>query len=241
MKKILVAALAVSAISAMAETKPYYGASVGYTFGQPSGYLGTEETNSSVTNKYGTGGGNIIPLSIHAGIMDNSVVGAEIEGTYLLGLEQETDKSSTSLSSTTTKNTLSGTLVTPSIVIAAKGPFTPYAKFGMVFGFGLTGTSKMTGDQTTQHEYTGGTAFGFQGALGGEFKAPGQEKLGFTIELAAQSLKWAPTEDKKTDDAGAVTTTTLVDEHSYTAKNEDLKQVFDLSSLAIKVGFNYHM
>jgi hypothetical protein len=246
MKKILVAALAVSAISAMAETKPYFGASVGYALGQPSGNLGYERSTSatgsitSINNKYGTLGGNMLPISAHAGIMDNSVVGAEIAATYILGLEQETGKVS-GIASSTDKTTLSGMLLAPSIVIAAKGPFTPYAKFGVLLGFGMQAVTKTTGDYTEKDEYSGGTAFGFQGALGGEFKAPGQDKLGFTVELAAQSLKWAPTEDKNTDDAGTVTTKSLVDEHSISTKNESNKPVMDLSNLAIKVGFNYHM
>jgi len=240
MKKILVAALAVSAASSMAVVKPYVGASVGYTLGQPSGVLGTDATSSSPENIYGTYAGKAIPLGVHAGVIDNDVVGAQLDLSYLLGQEQDISKQT----DYKIKSTLTGVLLTPSIVVAAKGPFTPYAKFGLVFGFGLTDEQKVDGAKI---EYTGGTAFGFEGALGGEFKV--QERLGLTVELAAQSLKWAPTDAKITGN-NLSKSYTLEDDGKSDGDIESLasatgstarKPVYDLSNLAIKVGFNYHM
>lgn len=227
MKKILVAALAVSAASSMAVVKPYVGASIGYTLGQPSGRLGIESTSNSEENIYGTYGGNAIPVGVHAGVIDNDVVGAQVDLSYFLGQEQDVNKETTG----NTKSTVSGVLLTPSVVIAAKGPFTPYAKFGLVFGFNMKNEFKTNGIKT---EYTGGTAFGFEGALGGEFKM--QERLGLTVELAAQSLKWAPTESEALG-----ITTSYEDDVNTTTTTTKLKNVQDLSNLAIKVGFNYHM
>jgi hypothetical protein len=226
MKKTL-AILALTAASSFAVVKPYVGASVGYTLGQPSGNLGTESTASTDENIYGTLGGGAIPLSVHAGVIDNGVVGAQIGMTYLMGQELEVDKES----GVTTKSTLSGVLLTPAVVIAAKGPFTPFAKFGLVFGTNMKNEFKTSGIKT---EYTGGTAFGFEGALGGEFAV--QERLGLTLEVAAQSLKWAPTESET-----AGVSRTYEDEINSTTGNVGLKRVQDLSNLAIKIGFNYRM
>lgn len=226
MKKTL-AILALTAASSFAVVKPYVGASIGYTLGQPSGILGVESNANSKENIYGTYGGGAIPMGVHAGVIDNGVVGAQIGMTYLMGQEQNIEKSVAG----TVKSTVSGVLVTPSVVIAAKGPFTPFAKFGLVFGLNMLDEQKMNGSKA---EFTGGTAFGFEGALGGEFAV--QERLGLTVEVAAQSLKWAPTEIETAGITGS-----FEDEVVTGTNNTGLKDVRDLSNLAIKIGFNYRM
>ncbi|MEN9353630.1 MAG: hypothetical protein RL318_955 [Fibrobacterota bacterium] len=238
MKKTL-AILSLAAASSFAVVKPYFGASLGYTLGQPSSNIGEEETSSSTKAVYGSPAGNAIPLGVHFGVMDNDVVGAQLDVSYLMGQEQETGKSPTGSS----KSTLSGLLLTPSVVIAAKGPFTPYAKFGMIVGVNMSLDQKTTNaGGSVKNEFTGGTAFGFEGALGGEFKL--RERMGITLEFAAQNIKWAPTEGTNTSITGLginQTTTSYVDEHTIGAAHEALKEPKDLSNLAIKIGINYHL
>ncbi len=233
MKKILSLSLCLGAVSAMAEIKPYVGASLGYTLGQPSGVLGTDKSSANVTkNIYGTDGGSALQMGVHGGVMDNGVVGAELGITYHNGMEQEVEKTLTG----TTKRSVSGTLLTPSVVIAAKGPFVPYAKFGLVLGLGM---GLEVSSPEGKGEASGGAAFGLAGALGGEFAL--QEKLGLTVELGAQSVKWCPSEGTSIS-SGISSATTFVDEvNTNSTANEELKTSYDLSNLAIKIGLNYHL
>lgn len=257
MKKILALSLCIGAVSAMAEMKPYFGGSLGYAFGLPSNVIGSNSSYSyntvnstSASNGsriFGSLGADALALSLHGGAMDNGVVGAELGLEYLKGFEQDLGKSTdsyiTSTGTTTTTSTdtwtHSGFFLTPAVVIAAKGPFTPYAKFGLVLGLGQTGTMtshdvSATKDTTTKFEYSGGMSFGISGALGGEYR-PNQH-LGLFAELNARSVTWSPGKY-----VNGTRSRTLEDtwNSSDTTKAGSVRIPF--SAVQLKIGVNYHL
>jgi|GEM_PF-1249413 len=156
-------------------------------------------------------------------------------------------------------------LAIPSIIfITAFNEFKPYLKIGAVIGMAnLTYSVKTTQVQPVNTNsleaeslYNGGLAFGYNTAIGIEYKA--EEHVGLILEIDDRSLSYAPTkgklnkdivngEDHLSTDPVDIKETDFVDEINYSNGTSDpnkpsqqLKSSYPFSSVSISVGVKYN-
>jgi hypothetical protein len=226
---LLMSFLAVGLMSSNASAQgAYVNVGAGFGFGDGSmsdyntEYVSTDgvvsvDKQTAVFGSLGSG----LNVGAGFGFMFNENFGAELGVNYLIGSTFTTTEDRTTTSTvagsggggsiTTTSNSaftssMSANMlrINPSLVIMGNGDkIKPYAKFGVMLGFGsATSTDKdvstttSTGSATTTSEYnttmemTGGIGFGFSGALGAAYGL--SDNMSLFAELNMNNMSWAP-------------------------------------------------
>jgi len=227
MKVLFVSILALGAVSSFASADPYIGGAVGAALGVPGRTMGVDDNE----NIYGTEGGSTLHLDIHAGLKGSTGVGGELGLEWGRGSKQLMDRAG----SAKTESAVSGIYLTPALVVATKGTFAPYAKFGMVVGFAMSKIEDNTVEVArvlykTRTEYTGGNAMGFLGAVGAEIRAT--PRAGIVLEIQGRNVVWTPEESE----TGVVT-----HYDDSPSASQARKASIDLSSLQLRLGLNYSL
>ena len=227
---LLMSFLAVGLMSSNAGAQgAYVNVGAGFGFGDGSmsdyntEYVSTDgvvsvDKQTAVFGSLGSG----LNVGAGFGFMFNENFGAELGVNYLIGSTFTTTEDRTTTNTvagsggggsiTTTSNSaftssMSANIlrINPSLVLMGGGDkIKPYAKFGMILGFGIlmesidgSSSSTTTGSPTTSSEYriygekSGGLGFGFSGALGAAFSL--SDKMSLYAEMNMNNMSWAPT------------------------------------------------
>ena len=216
-----------------------------------------EQVNVSLGKGFNVGGA--------FGYMFNNNIGAELGISYLLGGNTTVKNSSNdnfggSVDNRTTNITISSNMfrINPSLVIASGfEKINPYAKFGLVLGFGsimYDVNENDNGDiRLMKIKLNGGIALGLNAGVGALFKL--SDKMTFFSELNMVNLSYAPTNGEKTestkngvDELPNMTTREkqieFVDSYTFSGGNpppysqpsQELKQKFPLGSFGLNFG-----
>jgi hypothetical protein len=211
MKKIILS-LAFNCILALgiqAQQGLYVGAGFGYGFRAGSTITGSnanaDGSSKIVKGSYGAG---MIP-NLSVGYLFTKSIGAQLDLGYLIGTKAEV-KDENGNSRGTTDYRANSFYLNPSLVIRAntESKFVPYAKLGLFFGVGNSGTVKqdqsnysgaqqLTQTNESKLQYKGGISTGVTSAFGLDIML--SDKLAVFGELTGRLASWAP--------------------HSYTATN----------------------
>ena len=259
----------------------YAGFNVGYSWGNPaSATLGSNhssihntDTVSIVAGSYGKG----LPLAVTAGYQFNEHIAAELELEYFFGAGYQfrstyADSNSYSNYYVTTDNKISDISMfrfNPAFKISTGNHVKIYMRLGVLisvaakyaseytftdnsYGF-LTGISSYT-TQDISEKYSHGTALGFNGAAGAEYKICNHVQL--FGEARFTSLSWAPAHSEVTkniingtDEIPLSTTSQLqtdfVNDYTVTfpldpsSPSKQFKHFVPFNSLGIKLGVVY--
>lgn len=199
----------------------YTGISMAYGMGLPVYSLGSSQKTSPSGTLYTLEKGNYgqgLIFGIKGGYMFKKNVGMEIDISYLIGSKKEfitssadTDTSAgivTLTEGTATLDKIKMLQLNPSVKLTLGEEVRPYLRMGIMLGLGtgytridqLTITTTGNVNDTTVTEiatdYSGGTAFGFNGAFGVDIDLT--DNLVLFGELSISSLSWAATESKIT-------------------------------------------
>lgn len=217
----------------------YINAGVGYGMAAGKSQVGsnitvaTATTEEGVYDSYGKG----LNFGLGIGYMFNENIGAELGISYLMGSTIDESITAPNFSgSTETKGKMIRLM--PAVKITTGDDMKPYAKFGLVLGMGskleydFSGSGDVgfgSGSVSETGEHSGGTSFGWMGAVGVEF--PAGDKLSVYVELNNINLTWAPDEYEYTytDNFGGSTTT-----ETKTIKFEDTDPDTDNSDVQLK-------
>ena len=199
-----------------------------------------ETTSHSYT--YGSFGEGI-NFQLGFGYNINPNIALELDGSYTLGKKFENTSGTTLV--TTSKwyaNTIS---IMPSVVIKAPmKDMTPYTRFGMVIGIPskfyeqtATGTGAPAG--TDKWKESGGSALGFQGAVGVSFKAGKQ--LGFFAEIFGIGMNYAPSKAENTETYTGQTLGQTITYQESGVNSATLQQTprYSFSSFGLNIGLSY--
>jgi hypothetical protein len=254
MKTAFFSTVILATMSATAAIHPYWGAGLGYAFDMPGDALGfdhrftmrdTVSTWSGET-RHGSMGAHAFALEAHVGILSDGILGGELELELLKGSARDESSYSAdyktptdnSNSSEKTRWNHSGVYLTPSVVLKGEGDIVPYGKFGPVFGLDMSATETTVGTgyySSGIKEYSGGLAYGFHGAFGGEYRP--NPHLAFFAELDARTLHWAPEKmenGKRTFSYGDSWNTS-------TDSTSSMGITFPMNSLQLRIGLNYRL
>jgi Outer membrane protein beta-barrel domain len=258
MKKILTLAIVVAALLPMAVSAQSLNVRVGVGY---TGNFGTD-VQYYEDEPYRIGWGRGVNVGASIGYQFNDFLQAELGFGYLLGLDRtiEYTSSSTETISGVTISTSekgedvysSGFLqIMPALTVGAfANDFAPYARFGVLIGFGggaiettststisttfLGVTSTTTSTGTGTNTYSGGIAFGFQGALGARYNV--SESFGIFAEIVSNNWTNNPT-TLEIEAGGTTTEYDLVDKPESATELQDTRNA--LNSLGINVGINF--
>lgn len=254
MKPTAISILAIAAVTASAALHPYWGIGTGYAFDVPGETMGFDSRSvlrdsSNVWSgelRHGSMGAHALALEAHVGILGDGILGGEFELEFLKGYARdeysraEDYKTSydTSYSTYKVRWKHSGIYLTPSVILKGEGRFAPYGKFGPVFGLDMSAsrTAIGTGDYPSSIEtYSGGTAFGFHGAFGGEYRP--NPHLAFFAELDARTINWSPETQQSGDRIIHLgdSWNTATDSTSF------MGYALPMNSLQLRVGLNYRL
>lgn len=241
----------------------YIKAGAGYHFATATGNLGgfnnyTSSSGSSATiEQVNVSFGKGIDFGGTFGYMFNENVGAEFGVSYLLGSKS---KAKDIYTGGTTECEYSAKMLrlNPAIVIAAGGEnINPYAKFGLIMGFGDILYTMEDNDQGDIYigkwKYNGGLAFGFSAGLGANFSL--NDVISLFAEVNMINMSYAPTKGEVTeatyngvDELPNMTTSEkeieFVDKYTYDYNNppsdsqprQELKIKHPFSSIGVNVG-----
>lgn len=245
---------------------------IGGGYGLPSSPINSEGF-SNLTDDGNTFTNEQIKLSLGKGInlngafgyMFNDNFGAELGVNYLMSSAWEaksTEISGTSFSDVTV-NTIdaSMTRINPMFVLQSESStITPYAKLGMVIGFGsikntISSTQKSFGNELKiagEVELSGGIGIGFNAAIGANFEIG--DNMFLFGELAFVNMSYSPTngeftkfsvngEDNLSDMDVSDKKVVFVDSYEQsgtqpsTEPSKDLKQKIPFGSVGLNIGF----
>ncbi|MDA8714574.1 outer membrane beta-barrel protein [Flavobacteriales bacterium] len=237
---LLMSFLVVGLLSSNASAQGAYvnvGAGFGFGDGSMSGSnsVSTNDgnTQTAVFGSLGSG----LNVGAGFGFMFNENFGAELGVNYLIGSEYTNTFDGT----TTTSGSGGGASITtnsggtysmsanllrinPSLVVMGGGDkIKPYAKFGVMLGFGTAtvsesftssstdGTTTTSSEGMSTSELSGGIGFGFSGALGASYSL--NDKMSLFAEMNMNNMSWAAMSgirltDTSTDTDPSGTTTT---------------------------------
>lgn len=246
----------------------YVNVNAGYNFQMGSSevvglYNYSENSNRETEEQIHTSLGKGLNFGAAFGYMFTENIGAELGASYLLG--SKTKASDTYSNGSTTDYEISANMlrINPSIVIAAGGEkLKPYAKVGVVFGFGSVKynmTDKDAGDtEIMTMKLNGGVAIGLTSSLGATFDL--SDKLALFGELNMINLSYAPTKGEMTeytyngaDELSSLTTSEkeieFVDSVTYdynnpsssSEPNKVLKERLPFGSLGLNVGVRFNI
>ena len=257
----------------------YAGINLGYGMGLPTNSIGASTkadfTGTTYTLEKGTFGQGL-NIGISGGFMFNENIGAELGISYLMGSKKDfntstysMDTSSFSISQTNgtvTLDKIKMIRINPALKITFGDEVKPYIRFGVILGLGTgysrtdestTMTTGLFGDTVSLQsviEYSGGSSFGFNSAVGVDFTL--SDNLVLFGELSFTSLSWSPTKGTITkliydgiDQTALAIAGSLEAEYvdSYTklnitgipgvpTSNQSLKTYLPFSSFGINVG-----
>lgn len=153
--------------------------------------------------------GKGLNFGVAFGYMFNDNIGAELGLGYFMGgkssfSQEYKDEVDATLNSTLTGEIYANQMrINPSLVVSTDfHDFVPYAKFGVVVGFGTKVTEKYNyeenGYNTNQtFESKGGIAFGVNATLGFLYQL--NKKTGIFLELTSTAMSYAPKERNLTE------------------------------------------
>lgn len=236
MKNFKLTALAVLLSTGLFAQNFYITANAGYAFGinsQTGMYVNSNQiSNNNYLDNVFTKSGSTenVPLSLGKGInlggsvgyMFNDYIGIDVGLNYLLGGKTEATSYSKStviypntgekiVSESNTKNVIYSRMfrVIPAIIITPGfEKFNPYAKIGVVLGFGSFYTEDEISSSSTgvsapppyniinNQTFSGGMAFGFNGTFGASYNL--NEKLSLFGEASFIGMSYSPTKSKIT-------------------------------------------
>ena len=170
---------------------------------------GTTTVNHNELSTISLGNATVPALSV--GYMFTESVGAELQAGYLLGFAQtvgstkSTDGTNTSESTATWQAKM--IQIAPLFVVqgSISDVVKPYGKFGPVFGFSPSVTTKdnstatdngVTNTQSEEHLVNGGWAMGWKGVGGVEFHL--SDMFSVYTEFSVLSMAYAPSKDVMT-------------------------------------------
>jgi hypothetical protein len=239
----------------------YVTANAGYGFGINKSMIAdlTETATTYTHDQKSLSFGKGINLGGAVGFMFNKNMGAELGLSYLIGGKS---KSTGTYLDRTEESTYSGKMfkINPSFIFTSgAGKFNPYAKMGLVVGFGFFNheysVNYTTGDvDLTNYKYNGGIALGFSSALGATYKL--NNNLSLFGELSLISLSYSPekmtvtkatnngidvlpgitTYDKETDFVDSYTVSRTPAPIDDTKPRQTLKVPFPFGSFGFNVG-----
>jgi hypothetical protein len=194
---------------------------------------GTTVTNEQIKLSLGKG----INLNGAFGYMFNDYFGAELGVNYLMSSAWESKSTTTDgpNNSAITVNTIdaSMTRINPMFILQSESSaITPYAKLGMMIGFGtIKNTINLTDDNfgnaiklEGEYEMSGGIGIGFNAALGANFEIG--DNMFLFGELAFVNMSYSPTK-------GEIT--------KYNANGNDLLSDMDVSDKKVEFVDSYEL
>lgn len=213
----------------------------GFGFGFSAGdRLGTESPNGVGQNVYGSFGKGL-SIGLGTGYMVNDNVGLDLGIWYMMGSSYQfsvldtTGKAADQVSGKTVR-------IIPSLKISSEQQSKLYAKFGLVLGIGtmLEGDETFTSSQGTifsSFQYTGGTSFGWMGAVGIDFNE--NQAASVFLELNFCHQNFSPELLTETVPGVPQITYHLVDNPNPAAKDELIKPFFPFSTIGITAGVKF--
>lgn len=181
-------------------------AAYGFQMGAQTISANTSTYNSSTTlepvhSSFGKG----VNAGVAFGYMFNKNIGTEFDVSYLIGAKSSvvySDKSSTNLFTRDITYSARMLRLIPSIVVSSGfEKVNPYAKVGLVIGYGLILfdiNENDNGDLSTQKSrFYGGLAVGLSSGFGLIYKI--DKKTSFFTELNVVSLSYSPTKGEVTE------------------------------------------
>lgn len=224
-------------------------------------YNTTSGSNSSTSEQVNVSLGKGLNLGGALGYMFNKNIGAELGISYLLGGKS---KAKDTYTWGTDDYTLSSKMlrINPSLVIASGfEKINPYAKFGLVIGFGSIMYEYKDNDdgdiEVMKMKLNGGMALGLSSGVGAMINL--SDKMSFYGELNMINLSYAPTKGEITeatyngaDELPDMTTSEkeieFVDSYTRNYNNppadsqpsQELKQKLPFGSFGVNVGLRIH-
>ncbi|MFI5203843.1 MAG: hypothetical protein ACHQF2_05050 [Flavobacteriales bacterium] len=198
MKKILIICLGVILLApaSLHAQKLYGGIGLGYGLRLAPNFVGADQTSSSLTSvskSFGAG----FSAGIMAGyFLNEGNLALQLDVNYLMGSKIEITQITPFVDDNYTYKSRM-IRVAPSFKFTFGEKIKPYARFGVVFGFG----AKLIEDYKWKDffagvdvneitEYTSGLSVGFTSATGINFNL--SDKISFFAEIAAIAQNWAP-------------------------------------------------
>ena len=199
----------------------YIGIDMGYGTGIPAYSLGTSTKTSLGGTTYTLEKGNYgqgLSFGFKGGYMFSKNVGMELRMSYLIGSKKEFISSYVNVDSslatitqgdgTITLDKIKMVRMNPAVKLTLGESARPYFLMGLILGFGTsysrieqttittTGSINDTTTIETAREYSGGTAFGFNGAFGVDIDLT--DNFVLFGELNFSSISWAAKKSKLT-------------------------------------------